>query len=110
MRTLLEIIESAKDGDKPSHDECYFAMLALDALSSFTICELRDVGLEGRHSKVIGAKMMAEEDHKRWKCALNKAPDEYLGPNNTPGNPVQQARRRTSKAIMEKMKKELGEA
>lgn len=32
MRTLFEIVEGARDGQKPTHDECYFAMLALGYL------------------------------------------------------------------------------
>ena len=33
MKTLGDIIEMAKSGGKPSHDECYWALLAVEALS-----------------------------------------------------------------------------
>jgi hypothetical protein len=85
MRTLIEIIEAAKDGNKPTHDECYFAMLAIDALSTFTTRDLRNVGFGTREAKLLSPKFLAEEDHKRWRRALNKPPDEWLGPNNIPG-------------------------
>jgi hypothetical protein len=29
VRTLFEIVDGAKDGHRPAHDECYYAMLAL---------------------------------------------------------------------------------
>ena len=34
-RTLVEIVEGAKDGERPTAEECYWAMLALDALTHF---------------------------------------------------------------------------
>jgi len=106
MRTLIEIIEGAKDGNKPPHDECYFAMLALEALSTFTTRDLRNVAFETREAKVLGAKMLAEEDHKRWQRALNAEPDKWLGPNHTPGTPEQKQGRRVANAIMARVMKD----
>lgn len=103
MRTLAEIIDGAKDGNKPTHDECYFAMLALDALSDFTTRDLRNVGFHTRSAKLIGFRRLADEDHRRWHRALNTPPDKYLGPNNTPGTPEQKAGRRMAKKVMKRV-------
>jgi len=100
MRTLNEIIEAAKDGDKPTHDECYFAMLALDALTVFTVRDLRNAAFE---PKRIPPTMLANEDHKRWQRALNKPPDEWLGPHNHPGHPDQVLTRKISKGVLKKV-------
>ena len=32
MRTLFEILEAARHGQKPTHDECYYVMLMQSAL------------------------------------------------------------------------------
>jgi len=106
MRTLFEIIESAKNGDMPTHNECYYAMLALDGLTTFTTRDLRNLGLQTREAKLLGGKTMAEEDHRRWRRALNKAPDEWLGRENDPSNPDYQKRRRISLALMRKAMKD----
>jgi len=100
MRTLNEIIEATKDGEKPPHDECYFAMLALDALSTFTTRDLRNIVFK---NTVVTPEMLANEDHKRWQRALNKAPDEWLGPHNHPGNPDQLRMRRITKGVLRKV-------
>ena len=107
MRTLYEIIEAAKDGDKPTHDECYFAMLALDSLSTFTTRELRDAAFNERRG--LPLKFRAEEDFKRWKRALNTSPDEWLGPQNHPGHPNQVEMRRMAKKVMREAQRRVEE-
>jgi len=103
MRTLFDIIEAAKNNEATTLDECRYAMLALDALTTFTTRDLRNVGFETREAKLMGAKRLAEEDHKRWQRALNKAPDEWLGHENDPSNPDYQKRRRISLGLMRKV-------
>jgi hypothetical protein len=106
MRTLFEIIEAAKNNEATTPDECRYAMMAIDALSTFTTRDLRNIGFEIREAKVMGAKRLAEEDHKRWHRALNKAPDEWLGHENDPNNPDYQKRRRISLGLMRKVIKD----
>jgi hypothetical protein len=75
MRTLGEIITSAKDGKKPSYDECYWSMLALDALHHFdhhALLDLMSRYREGWDSPLIGVEAQAEESFRRIKGALDK--------------------------------------
>lgn len=100
MRTLLEIIEAAKDGHRPTADECYFAMLALEALHTFTAMDLRALAAKSPDNAMV--RWRVEEDFNRTKRALNVPPDEWLGPGSTPGTPEQQQRRRVAKAVLAK--------
>lgn len=93
MRTLFEIVESAKDGTKPTYDECYWAMLALSALSHFDKQDLRELA-HGKPSKLLTPQFRSEESFKRWKAALNRDPKSYVGWENDPSNPEYQKRRR----------------
>jgi len=104
MRTLLEIIEAAKDGEKPTHDECYWAMLALDALSTFDQKTIRDLAADPPSAvvKVFGRAHVHEESFKRMKTALNTDPQKWVGPNHDPSNPDVQKRRALAKAVFKK--------
>ncbi len=98
-RTLFEIVEGAKDGEKPTHDECYWAMLALDALLYFETNALR--GQAFGNTKVP-LKMEGEESFRRNKTAFQTPPQRYVGDTNDPANPEYQAMRRMAFKVFEK--------
>ena len=107
MRTLSEIIESAKDGNMPTHEECYWAMLVFNALLVIDNRTIRDLAF--RPSKVLTTEFYANESFNRLKNALQKDPKTYMGPNNDPANPDCQKRRQVALKIYDKaMKGELG--
>lgn len=108
MRTLYEIIESAKDGEKPSHDECYWAMLALSALHHFDNQDISKLAeyygkLGFEKNAPFGAKFRASESFNRFKKALNKSPQEWVGWNNDPSNPEYQKMRQVANRLLSKV-------
>jgi len=105
MRTLFEIIESAKSGEMPSHEECYWAMLALEALGFFDHQALSN--LANRPSKIRTPEFQWKESFRRYKIALDKDPKEYCGPSNDPSTPEYQKRRSISLKILDKVSKKL---
>ncbi|MEN6440518.1 MAG: hypothetical protein ABFD97_18240 [Syntrophobacter sp.] len=106
MRTLFEIIESAKDGNKPNHEECYWSMLALEALSTFDSIALRRLA-DGKERKFMTAEWQHKESWNRWKRALGVSPRHWVGPNNDPESPDYQRMRSISKKLFYKVMKEL---
>lgn len=108
MRKLFEIIEDLKSGKKPSHDECYWAVLALDALSTLDGSAIRRLA---KRVEAHGEKTLADLDRnewfRRWKDALHKDPKTYLGPNHDPSNPEYQKRRQAALKLYNKVAKEL---
>lgn len=103
MRTLFEIIESAKDGSKPTHDECYWAMLALDALHNF---DARDV-MEMKSDSELRRDLRASESFNRNKRTLNIPPDKWIGWNNDPANPEYQRMRKMAFGILAKVEADM---
>ena len=102
MRTLYEIINSAKDGDMPTHEECYWAMLCYEAMLYFDHTNLRDALMKEPAPDFI-RKMKAENSFNMYKMALDKSPKDWIGTNNDPSNPEYQKRRKISNAIFEKV-------
>lgn len=100
MRTLFEIIEAAKSGKKPTYDECYWAMLALDSLGSFDRMSLRKLATPGN---VTSAKFEWSESFRRIKRALDRDPKKWMGPNNDPSKPEYQKRRNMFKKLVDKV-------
>lgn len=101
MRTLYEIIESAKDGNKPTHEECYWAMLAYSALLSFSASDIRKLTVENPSPLV--KSFLKEEHHKRLKGALGNNPKDYVGWNNDPANPEYQKMRQIGSKLVNKI-------
>lgn len=100
MRTLSEIIESANSGEKPTHDECYWAMLALDALGAFERMSLRRLA---KPDSATSAKFEWSESFGRIKRALDQDPKVWIGHDNDPSNPDYQRRRITFKKLADKI-------
>lgn len=99
MRTLFEIVEGARDGRKPSHDECYFAMLALDALLGMDHRDLREVCLDPRPLK---CRLKMDGSFERFKAALDADPQQWLG-RSVPGDPEYDRFRAAGKRLLEKL-------
>lgn len=99
MRTLFDIVEGAKDGIKPSHDECYYAMLALDALLHFDHQDLRRLAY---NETKVPVTILASGSFDRLKRALGCSPLAWLG-TQVPGNRDYDRMRRAAFAILKKV-------
>jgi hypothetical protein len=100
MRTLDEIIESAKDGNMPTHEECYWAMLVYESMLNIDHQQLQEALLPKRVPEFI-RKEKANNSFNMYKNALNKSPKEFMGPNNDPSSAAYQKMRQMGKRILE---------
>lgn len=102
MRTLSEIIDAVKSNQPSTHEECIYALCALDSLATFDKMDLMKMGSDEQDGKPrLWAWMRYEESFNRWKLALAKSPREWLGDNNDPLNPAYQKRRRVANRILD---------
>jgi hypothetical protein len=101
MRTLFDIIESAKVGEPTTHEECLYALLAYSGLAHFDSSALRSLAFEP--SKFRTPEYQAEESFKRWKMALAKSPKDWLGPSNDPANEECRQRVRMARRLFDKV-------
>jgi hypothetical protein len=102
MRTLSEIIEDTKDGNMPTHEECYWAMLCFNWLLNNDHRRLQEELLAENQAPEFIRKMKADNSHNAYNTALNKSPKDYLGPNNDPSNPEYQRFRKFGNKIVDK--------
>ena len=102
MRTLSEIIDSAKDGNMPTHEECYWAMLCFNALLNDDHRRLREELLAEKPTPGYIRATKANNSFNAYKSALNKSPKEWLGPNHDPSNPEYQKYRKMGNKIINK--------
>ena len=79
MRTLFQIVDGAKDGNRPTEDECYYAMLALSSIVNVIMIQ---------DDKAIRRKVFQE--------ALRRSPQGWLG-ELVPENPEYQKDRQRLK-------------
>jgi hypothetical protein len=90
LRTLLEIILSVKDGEKPDYEELRYAVCALDGLRFFDFRALSNLAEGKRELKrpiyTYSAEWQFQECAKRTERAMNKSPKEWVGWNNDPDN------------------------
>ena len=84
MKSLSDIIDSAKGGQKPTHEECYYSMLVLVGLMNMTWSTLEHV--EKEQTSTMFRLLFLDEWFKRYRWALRADPVKYLG-DNVPGNP-----------------------
>jgi len=101
MRTLFEIIEAVKDGERPEYDELRYALLVTDFMltdiGQFVLMDLYGKGkLEGWDKKKYEIK-----EELRQK-ALNTDPKTYVG-NFDPDAPGRQKERAMHKRIFDKL-------
>ncbi len=102
VRTLFEIIDAAKDGEMPTHEECYWAMLAFDALMYFDHHDMQNL-VERPQNVLNNPKSYYEKQFRRHKTALNTSPKDWVGPNNDPSNPAYQSFRNVGKKLIDKV-------
>lgn len=100
MRTLGEIIEAARSGEKPTVDELRYAVCALDILMTFdrnALFKLAEAEQAGKKAVLVySPTWQRDESFNRVKRALEKSPKEYLGPNFDPDRAEVQLRRKAS--------------
>lgn len=105
MRTLGEIIEAARSGERPDYDDLRLAVCAMDMLMTFdrqAIWKLAEGEQQGKKPILVWSSLwQRDENFTRVKGAMAKDPKSYLGPNYDPDSPAVQERRRMSIAIME---------
>lgn len=99
MRKLIEIVEGAKEGSMPTHDECYWAMLALSHLHYFEVSDQRAMNDATNN---VHRGMIAQEAFRRRKIAFDKSPKDWVGWDNDPSNPEYQKMRATAFKVFEK--------
>lgn len=110
MRTLFEILEAARHGQKPSHDECYYVMLMQSALHAMDRQAIRTLLHERVRSKISNPavrqaiELVNNNIFDRNKKALNADPQKWLG-NNVPGNPGYDRFLRMSEGLVDKLAK-----
>lgn len=106
MKTLGEIIESARSGEKPDYDDLRYAVCAMDALMTFdrqAIWKLAEAEREGKKPVLVYSGLwQRDENFGRIKRAMAKTPKEYVGANFDPDSPAVQERRRKSIALMDR--------
>lgn len=105
-KTLGEIIEAARSGERPDYDDLRLALCALDILGVFdrqALMALAEAENQG-HKPFLSrsAVWQNEERFGRMKRALRKTPREFLGENYNPDSPEVQARRRQSMVLVER--------
>jgi len=106
MQTLGEIIELIKSGGEPTHDELYYSVLALEALSTFDSMGMREM-VEKPDVRVRTPEYLLDASWHRWKTALGKSPQEWVGWNNDPHNPEYQKGREFSKRLVDRVIKSM---
>jgi len=99
MRTLSEILEAIKSGEKPGYEECYWAVLALDSLNHFNFVALER--LSEYKKGPFGPGFEFQESFNREKAALDKSPREWVGWTYDPSNPDYQQSRRAALSVFE---------
>ena len=109
MRTLFEIIECAKgEGiDHCTKEELYWALRALDGLSTMTRSDFRKV--VHRPSKIVTPEHILEENFQLVKRTINTDPQKWIGADNVPGNPEYDAHRKMSFNILRMAERRLKE-
>lgn len=106
-KTLREIIEAVRDGERPEYDDLRYAICAMSALSIFDRQAFMKLAEAERESKkpfmVTSAQWQWEEHFNRTKRAMAKAPKEYVGWNNDPDNPEFLERRKHATRLMDRI-------
>lgn len=101
-KTLLEIIEAVKDGEKPAYEDLLYGLLALAHLQTFDGQDMLEVYSKSPDVP-FGLKFLAEENFNRRKRALAVPPKEYIGDSFDPANPAYQEERKMLNKLANKI-------
>lgn len=106
MRSTLEIIIAVKDSQPVTHEELRLALLALNGIEHFVSHshnDLIDAIEQGKPPALLKMKArLAADMRERLFQAMKKDPEQWLQPQNIPGNPEHDARLAWCKTIFEK--------
>lgn len=104
MKTLNEIVNAVRDGERPDYEDLRYAICAMEALSTFdrmAFMKLADAEKSGKKPFMTSsAQWQFEESFSRHKRAGEKPPKEWVGWNNDPDNPEFLKRRAMASKIM----------
>ncbi len=101
MRTTEEILEAAKSGGEwPSHEECFWAMQALEQGWLMTQRKYHEQVFSPKAETL--ARALAENDFTMGKSCMTAQPNVWLGPDRDYSNPENRKRRATSLGIYAK--------
>ena len=103
MRTVNEIVQAVQEQQPATEDELRLALLAVHYAFGIAV-PMQDTSKIG---EVLLRVRAADNVNLRFRV-LKSAPDEYLGPNWTPGTPQNQRQRAQSKRILEAFEKQRG--
>jgi hypothetical protein len=107
MKTLGEIIDAVRSGDKPEYDELRYAVCVMDALATFD----RQAFMRLAANEELGKKPFMNtsavwqwnEFFERMKRAMEKCPKDWIGWNNDPDNPDFLKRRNEAKQLLSRL-------
>lgn len=92
MRTLNEILDASKTGGEwPTHEECFWAMQALEQLWMMTGNKYREQVVTPKAPAL--AHQLCDNDFQAGKRALNADPKTWLGPDRDYSRPENRKRR-----------------
>ncbi len=104
MKTLGEIIDAVRNGERPDYEELRYAICALEALATFdrqALMKLAETEREGKNPILTrSAVFQFEESFNRTKRARGADPKSYVGWNNDPENPEFLQRRKAAIKLM----------
>ena len=101
MRTTSEILEATKTGGEwPTHEECFWALQALEQAWMMTQQKYREQVFSPKSE--ARAKMLCENDHAMSKSCLDAQPQKWLGPDRDYSKPENRKRREMSLRLFDK--------
>jgi hypothetical protein len=106
MKTLGEIVNAVRDGERPDYEDLRYAICSLEALVTFdrnAFIRLAEAEQEGKKPFISTSAVWQWEEHcRRTQAAFGKPPKEYVGWSNDPDNPAFLERRKKAQRFMEK--------
>jgi hypothetical protein len=101
VRTVSEILEAAKSGGEwPTHEECFWAMQALEQAWTMTSRKYREQVYTPKRDDL--AKMLCENDFTMGKSCMGADPKVWLGPDRDYSKPENRKRREVSVKLYDK--------
>jgi len=104
MRSLNDIIEAVKDGEKPDYDELRYALLVLDFIGTMT--QSMVLGLYGKDNLNGFDKLKIDNNYKMRQKAFSTDPKHYIG-SFDPDLPGYQEDRARSQRIFNGLRRNL---